>query len=89
MPSDSVRNPNQSSLPGIARRLGQENRRAGKRQQAERHVDIKNIAPAQVLGHVAADRRTDERTERRGHAPKRHGLGLLFGWIRIEDDRVR
>jgi hypothetical protein len=46
--------------PRIALRFRQEGRRAGQRQQTERNIDVENIAPAQVLGDVAAERGPDE-----------------------------
>ncbi len=55
------------------RRLGQENREADRRQDAEGQIDEEHPAPRIGVGQPAAERRPHDRPEHDAHAPDRHG----------------
>ena len=48
-------------------------------EQADGHVEIKNPAPAVVVGDVSAERRPDDRREQRGDAEDRHAAPCFSG----------
>jgi len=50
------------------------------REQAGGDVDVKDPAPAVVVGDVAAERRPDNRREQRGDAEDRLGGALFLPW---------
>ena len=57
------------------------------RQQADRHVQVEDPAPAVVVGDVAAERRPDDRREQRRDAEERHRRALLLRRKGIEQNR--
>ena len=61
--------------------LADENQGAQRAQHADRQVDVKDPAPAVILGQPAAERRPHDRAEDRADAEHRHGVAVALGRV--------
>ncbi len=59
-------------------RVGHDRVTHGKREQTDRQIEVKDPAPAVVIGNVAAESWPDHRREQRRNAEDSHGCALLF-----------
>ena len=85
-----VPKPNQSSFAvPFACRLGQKCRQAEEGKDADRQVDVEDIAPAIGLGQPAAEHGPQDGTGHHRDAPKRHGGSLPLLRIDVEQDGLR
>ena len=57
-------------------------------ERSDRNIQIKDPAPAVIVGDVAAERRPDHRREQRGKAKDGHRRALLLLRERIEEHRL-
>ncbi len=71
------------------RRIGEHARRHQRQQDADRHVEQKHPAPAEIVGDPAAERRPDRRRKNHGDAVGGKGLAALGRRKRIGEDRLR
>ena len=70
-------------------RLVDQQEARGDRDQPDRHVDVEDRAPADVLGEQAADQRADRERERRDTRPDADRRAALARRERGRDDRER
>jgi hypothetical protein len=56
---------------------------------AQRHIDVEDPAPGEVLGQPAADRRPHHRPQHQGRAPQAHHPRHQPGWKDVEHHRLR
>ncbi len=69
--------------------FGQEEPHPDKRQNADRHVDVKVPPPAVVFGEPAAENRPDDRADHNRHAPIRHRCALALRRVGVHQHRLR
>ncbi len=69
-------------LLGVARGVGQKDPHAEKAENADRQVDIEDVAPRVVLGQPAAEDRAEDGPGHHRDAPHRHRRSLPLRRIR-------
>ena len=74
---------------GIARRVRQEDHDADHVENADRQIDIEDIAPAIILGEPAAEHRPEHGADHDAHAEQRHGKTLPLARVGAEQDGLR
>ena len=73
----------------VTRRLAYEGGDSDPGQQAQGQVDVEHPAPAVVLGEPTAQRGAEDGAHHHTHTPHRHRLAMAFGWVGVEQHRLR
>ena len=76
-------------LAGVALGVRQKNHHAEQRNNADRQIDVEDIAPAVVLGQPAAENRTEHRADHDPDPEQRHGETLPLARIGAEQNGLR
>ena len=74
---------------GFARRFRQKDHDADQIDNADRQVDIEDIAPAVIFSEPAAEHRAENGPDHHPDAEQRHGEALAFTRITAEQDGLR
>ena len=62
---------------------------ADERQHADRKIDVEHPAPIEIVGEIAAERRSQDRPHHDADAPERHRRPALLAREDVEQDRLR
>ena len=74
---------------GVLLRLDDEHADADEGERADRHVDIEDPAPGDVVGQPAADHRAEHRPDHDGDAEQRHRRAALLDVVHVEQEALR